>query len=540
MASKTRRSTAAAVVHKEKARSGKGTSGHSFSPTEVPRVAMGADLQYDRPRPSPTRYPIDQATFLRLKERARKLRMGATAKRASTIVADRGTDATEPAPAAVAEQPGVPLAAAPTAAPTALVRFPGLDATGWLPPDCTMAVGPNHVLVSVNSSAAVYAKSGGAPALSRTLSAWFAGVIADAKIFDPKALYDQHAGRWVLVALALGPESQGSYFLISISQTSDPLGAWWNYKLDASRDGQTPTNNWADYPSVGVDSQALYLTANMFQFNGNFAYAKVRVVPKTAPYAGGVATYSDIVRLQNADGSFAFTVQPCHTYGASTVEYLVNSVYPSQAGTQNTLTLWSLTNPLASPALARRSVTTSPFSLPPDADQRGGGTPLDTGDVRVLNAINRGGSIWCVLTTVHDYGAGNVAAVHWFEINATSGGLTQQGIYGSRATHTFYPAVMPDSNGNVFVVFSRASKQSYGALRYTGRRAADPLGTLRASAAIRAGVANYTGLDSFGRNRWGDYAGIGADPADPLKVWGYGMYAAGANQWGTEVGAMKF
>src|SRR5205814_4190335 len=82
----------------------------------------------------------------------------------------------------------------PVEAPSGSTNFAGLPATGWIPPDCTMAVGPQHVLVSVNSSLAVYNKGGGAPVLQRTLTQWFANVVQGMTIFDPKALYDQHAG----------------------------------------------------------------------------------------------------------------------------------------------------------------------------------------------------------------------------------------------------------------------------------------------------------------------------------------------------------
>src|SRR5205807_4358286 len=133
------------------------------------------------------------------------------------------------------------------------------------------------------------------------------------------------------------------YFLLSISKSADPLGGWWNYKLDATKDGTTATSNWADYPSLGLDNQAIYVTGNMFKFGGNFAYAKVRVLNKAPLLSGGTAAWHDFVKLQNADGSLAFTVQPCHTNGAPGVEYLVNSYFGS-ASSAKQLTLWSLTS----------------------------------------------------------------------------------------------------------------------------------------------------------------------------------------------------
>ena len=51
--------------------------------------------------------------------------------------------------------------------------------------------------------------------------------------------------------------------------------------------------------------------------------------PPVGPYSGGPAPFFDFVNLKNADNSVAFTIQPCHTFGAPQVEYLVNSKFTS-------------------------------------------------------------------------------------------------------------------------------------------------------------------------------------------------------------------
>lgn len=536
MARKSRTSQNPDHRHAGRAAAGKGAKGSTFDPTGPEGMAPGADLANDRPRPSPTRYPVAHEEFLRLKQSA-EVSKAKVAKKGSTVVRDTAKPSTSAQTASAVAEAGVPMSAAPSpTAPAMLTSFAGISATGWFPPDCTLAAGPNHVLVSVNSSVALYPTSGGAAVFTKSLTAWFSSVISSAKIFDPKALFDQHAGRWVLLADALGPGAHDSFFLLSISKTANPAGQWWNYKLDASKDGTTSTLNWADFPGLGVDNQALYITANMFKFGGGFAYVKLRVIPKAAPYAGGPMVYKDLVKLKLADGSPAFTVQPCHTFGAPNVEYLVGSKFPSG----NALTLWRLSNVLTAPTLVAKGIPVTPYSLPPDAAQKGGGTPLDSGDVRVLNAVFRGGAVWCGLTTAHNFGGGNVSAVQWFQLNATSGALIQQGVYGANGFHYFYPAITPDSNGNMHMVFSRSGATEFAASRFSGRRATAPLGVVQPSALLKAGTANYTNLDSGGRNRWGDYAGIGCDPMDPLRAWIYTLHAVTANKWGTQVGAVKF
>lgn len=527
----TKRSTDATErTYRVKASRGNATKGVVYRPESPSANAALAEPEAMEPRPKTTsRYPISNEEFERLKAAAVRAKL----RRASAVLSKDATRRrTRSAAVSMPEAPG----AEPTAAPTPSTNFAGISATGWLPPDCTMAVGPNHVLASVNSSVAFYTKAG-APLLQRTLTQWFANIVSGLTIFDPKALYDQHAGRWVLMAVAISNNPKVSMHLVSISSTADPMGTWRNYKFDAKLNGSTSTNNWADFPALGVDNRALYITSNMFAFGGAFQYTKVRVIPKAGPYAGGPAPYFDFWGMKNADNTMAFTLQPCHTFGAPQVEYLVNTAFPSG----NYLTVWQIVFSGATPVLTRKQVAVSPYSLPPNADQPGGATPLNTGDVRALHAVFRGDSIWTSFTTAYRWGVGaNRASVQWCQIRAAAPALVQQGVFGAATAHYFYPAVSPDSNGNVSMVFSRSSTTQFGSIGYTGRRATDPLGTLQASALLKVGTAKYVALDSGGRNRWGDYNGVAADPANGRVVWFYSEYASAVDTWGTWVGSAFF
>src|SRR5260370_24739514 len=111
--------------------------------------------------------------------------------------------------------------------------------------------------------------------------------------------------------------------------------------------------------------------------------------------------------MTNADGSLVFTLQPCHQYGTRGVEYLVNSLYPSASNpTSNSITVWTVANAVTAPTLTSVSVITDPYGIPPHADQQGNNAPLDSGDVRMLNAVFRDGAIWTALTTQRDWAAG--------------------------------------------------------------------------------------------------------------------------------------
>ncbi len=67
-----------------------------------------------------------------------------------------------------------------------------------------------------------------------------------------------------------------------------------------------PTANWADYPTLGFDEQAIYIAVNMFTFNGPFQYTKLRILNKSEVYAApGLAApalrWYDITVILNPD-----------------------------------------------------------------------------------------------------------------------------------------------------------------------------------------------------------------------------------------------
>src|SRR5215472_3022074 len=168
--------------HKGKPGAGKAAKGISFDPGQELPAAPSFDVvtDLDRPRPSPTRYPIDQAAFAALEAAAKKVKL--PVKKGSTLVRDKGKKQELAQSPGMAAPEGPAGFAEPSAAPIALGNFQGIADTGWFPPDCTMATGPQHVLVSVNSSVAVYSKAGAVAQAPRTLSAWFGNVITGAKI----------------------------------------------------------------------------------------------------------------------------------------------------------------------------------------------------------------------------------------------------------------------------------------------------------------------------------------------------------------------
>jgi len=511
--------------------------------TERPRMSPA------RPPFSINRFPVPIEEYRELELRARQADgPGALSALADTTTADQDA-AVE---AGGQDLPEDQVAAAPTPlAPGTTVSFEGTTQTAFRPPDNAIAVGPNNVMIAVNVDLAVLSRAGALQFRWPSYSLFNPVLPSGSQVFDPQLAYDHYADRWIVVAAARRASPAGSWLLVGVSQTANPLGAYWIWALNAQLNGSTTTNNWADFPQLGFDTQAIYITSNMFQITGSgtFQYVKLRILNKAELYAGGVGSghtikWYDFWDLKNPNGSTAFTVIPAKHFrgtGGNPAAYLVNALWPSG----NQLTMWTLTNPIGfwsggSPSLSKVAVACRQYDLPPDGTQSGSSVRIETNDSRLLHAVyqNAGGvqRLWTCHTSRFTW-AGDAEArsvVQWYEINVPTNAVVQQNAYGASGRYYFFPAIQTDISRNAYLVFSRSAADEFAHLRQTGRKVTDAANDLQNSALVKAGLSVYTG------GRWGDYFGICRDPANTAQVWMYGEYANTGNTWGTRVYAVKF
>ncbi len=406
--------------------------------------------------------------------------------------------------------------------------FAGLHVPVRLPADCSIAAGPSHLATMTSAAWAVFDKSG-QQILSSDLHTWFAGVAANLIILNPRIIYDQFCGRWLIVACGRSRDGKSSRVLLSFSQTRNPTGAWWNWSLEAGTNGSEPSGLIADSLGVGLDNSALYLTANMFAADGCFHYAKLRIINKSELMTGGALAWRDCWDLRNPDDSPAFGLQAAHTFGTPGIEYLLNAT-----GAGRSLTHWRLTQPLSdSPQLALRTLPVASYQLAPDASQPGSRTEIETGDTRLGNVIFRNGSLWAAHTVAANWDEpSNVSAIQWFQINTGAGTVAQQHTYGHPSFYYFCPTMMVDGRGNLMMVFNRVSATEYPSIRFTGRLSTDAVGQLHASVPLRESlVPAHAG--------WGSYNGAAIDTND-TKIWIIGQYPASEAEWGTWIGETSY
>jgi hypothetical protein len=430
-------------------------------------------------------------------------------------------------------------------APSLLSSFEGPDdfgqPDGYLhrPPDPHIAVGPTHVVVMVNCELAIYTKAG-AFVSETSFSAWWSNVYVGSIPFDPRIAYDHYANRWLMLTLVLDA-SPVSWYLLSVSQTSNPTGAWWNYKLDGHL--LYGVDTWADYPDIGFDGivpgGAIYITSNQFSWANVFQTSMLNILPKAALYAGAGFGYWRAWGRLNADGSQAFTLRTAHTFGNPGGEFLANTDWAND----NYISLWKVI-PTFPPApvnwVLQTTVPIGAYSLPPDAKQLGGAATLDTIDNRLYNAMYRNGHVYTAFTEGYDWGTpANVeAALRYVKINTVTNVADLDVRYGADNEYFWFPAIYTDMSDNIGIVFAHSSTAIFAEIRYTGRKTTDA--ATQASALLKAGATYITG------SRWGDYFGIARDPVDRSRLWIYGEWAkdcpgvSSVWDWGTWIGQVSF
>jgi len=400
--------------------------------------------------------------------------------------------------------------------------FDAIPNTVWNPPDPSLAVGPDHVVVTVNMAVAFYDKDGNEEFSANLDSTGTPGFFEDVNCgdftFDPKCFYDPHAERFVVLAL----EQYGydeSWITIAVSDDSDPNGVWYKYRTWSV---VTNTNNgntyWVDYPGLGFDDGFYYVTGNLFGLNnGNFGGVLYRVFDKAPMLIGDPVVIADVRKSGHA------SMQCSQQYGESPSAFFV--------GRRNSTELRvSHINDPTNPSVVSEFVAVPYHGTPGGGVPNPGGT-ISALDGRIMNAHYRGGSLW---TANGIEGTGVNAVGRWYEIDVTNWPSTppvllQSGDAAVAGQSTFFPAIAANRRGETAVVVASASSSVNPELYIVGRKQNDTLGMMGIPTKV---VEGSVGADG----RWGDYFDMTVDPNNDVRFWYIGEYQTPAG-WQTYVGS---
>ena len=479
---------------------------------------------------------------------------------------------------------------------------------GCNPPDMGLAASPSWVLQGVNTSFSVTSTTGAVqPGFPVTARRFFQvpnetnndGTPCDAAhgsapfLSDPRAYYDATDHRfWAAVLQVQGAFGAAAdcdvktFYWIAVSRTDDPRGAWNVYQFDMA-DGSTYA---ADYTQIGITHDALYFSANMFNADatGVGFYSEVFEANKALMERGSTAFSAlGFKNLQGtgpgttaATGPFvADTVQPVSDLGGNQDDnangsrdgLFVDTMDGPDVLTGNTCTsatdacrglvVWRMKNPIAhdrggpAPTFSGTLLAdTKPFYVPPASNQPSCNQCIDSNDLRIPASVMRSGStIVTAWGTGIDNGTQVVPGIVTARVelgDGEQGGPTISTAYfnlpGDQAAT--YPALLPQANGQVLMVYEHMSHSTFPEMKYTvssGDRATftDP------GRVLKAGEANYRPTLCGGAVpvcRWGDYEAVSSDGNG--RAWMAGEYTntntnpaaapAYGRNWGTWIGAI--
>ncbi|MFO1413374.1 MAG: VCBS repeat-containing protein [Burkholderiales bacterium] len=467
--------------------------------------------------------------------------------------------------------------------PNPIANFAGLSFTdactggqcggGW-PPDTNGDVGPNHYILNVNSSFAIYNKAGTRLAAFTENNLW-SGVGSTPcngnSAGDPITLYDWLADRFVITWFAFAVDATFTpispfYQCIAASKTSDPVaGGWWLYavRMDPGGTGAPPLNTLNDYGKFGLWHDCMYMSANGFLNAASFNGVIFATFSRSDMYSG-VPLTSSIGFLPYPTNS-VFGMLPSNNNGAG-----ANAVQP---GTPNYFVMENFatngfevrkftagTNcgaggSLGAPTtVSHTAITAQSGNIVPQPNTA---TKLDMIDERLMQKaqyrkVAGAESIWVTHSVKNP--AGTNTATQWAQLDVTGGTVAttpvQQQIYSpDTSLYRFMSSVAADKQGNMALGFSTSNGTSpnFPSIVYAGRLVGDPLGTLpqTETTMIAGGGSQANNCGGAPCDRWGDYSSMSVDPADDCTFWYtneyYDTQANGtAGNWHIRIGSFKF
>lgn len=412
-----------------------------------------------------------------------------------------------------------------------------------IPPDCDGAVGPTNYVEFINGRFEVFGKTNATQIANTTdLAFWTqAGIVFPTNwdVTDPRIVYDPSSQRWFAAQIDfhMGGIITGNRFLVGVSQTSDPAGLWKAFAIVADPTGATE----ADFPTLGLDAQGVFLSASMFDLNNNLVGSTLVAIPKSSLLAA-TPSVTNYTRFSNLTiSSRGAVLQPAvATDGSAGGNVLATgglglNLSTGRPITDTTLVAFAVQNAggPGSATLGTSTFLTVPgYTTPLAASQVNDPNSIDVDDARFSATVYR---VNGVLYAVQNTEVSGRAAIRWYRINAVTAAVLESGTITDPAMDLYYPSIAANTNGLVVIACNGSGLTNFiGCFAVLGEtiKGVTRFGSLQR---FQLSPVYYDQSPPSGVNRWGDYSTICVDPADPNVFWTIQMYAPGSTTWSTQV-----
>ena len=239
------------------------------------------------------------------------------------------------------------------------------------PPDQGLCVGATggttFVVESVNDALQVFDSSGTIVTPPITLSAFF-GLAPTINrttgrfgpfISDPKCYFDAGTGRWFHTALVIGQDpvtgafTKQAFTALAVSKTGDPVGDYFQYRIDAVDAGHPNCPCLGDQPLIGADRYGFYVSTAEYDlepFGAHFNGPQLYAISKAALESGTAGRLVHYSNLTTNSGTMQPATSPAGQYALAQngTEYLISgrdTLLPDgrlRPGQVNHVTVWAL------------------------------------------------------------------------------------------------------------------------------------------------------------------------------------------------------
>jgi hypothetical protein len=432
------------------------------------------------------------------------------------------------------------------------------DTPGWVPPDSMGSVGPDQVFVAANGRFRVFDKAGVLGGLNVDPDAFFASVITTgSNTSDPHVRYDRLSQRWFISMIDVATPNR---VLIAVSSgphiTNSSSFTFFQFQHDLV--GTTPnadTGGFADYDTLGVDANALYIGANIFNAAGTAFIGTTGFVVRKSALLTGSLVVTPFRQLCTSTGAGPYTPQGVDNDDPNATEGYFVGV---DNATFSTLMIRRVSSPGGTPTISGNISLTVPTTYyPRNVPATGTSTTLDALDDRLFAAMIRKNKLTGVssLWTAHNLrvnasgvagstGTYNRDGCRWYEIRTLTGTptLQQSGtLFDSAASsyHWFWmPSVAMTGQGHMAIGSSMAGTGYRAEIGVAGRLSSDTAGTTQTYTLAQSTAAAYN-VTVTNPQRWGDYSQVAVDPNDDQTLWTFQEYCNAANSWAVRAIQLK-
>lgn len=467
------------------------------------------------------------------------------------------------------------------------------------PSDNSLAVGPNHIIQTVNTRTAIFDKKGRVlygPVPNNTVFKGFGGACEAMNNGDTVVRYDQLADRWLIVMPTFRrgeprpdqpepgragepaqlsvpgqpnqpgaatklfvppvdqnqppqprggqrpPESKGVYSMCyAVSATSDPLGAYYRYEF------LRPL--FPDYPRPAIWPDGYYIPTstgdNVIQKHA--CVAERDKMLKGEPAREQCVIVDGVNFLNNADIDGKALPPP----GAPNVMMAAGGTQLKKVFEDDGIYVWKFKvdwkNPANTKITGPEKIAVAPYHYLCDGQltncvpQPGTDRRLDSqGDKLMARLVYRRIGNRESIVAVHSINtSAGAGGVRWYEFRINkdrSVKLHQQGTYAPDGFYRWMASPAMDRFGNIGIGYSFGGMPNFAGQRFAGRLANDPLGLLT----LRETVL-VEGEAAQSVMRWEDYTQTAVDPVDDCTIWYVGDYLKkGEPNYSSKIGAFRF